>query len=214
MIRHNEVFFFLYSNSTFLLIFRYALHLQSLLFREKKNSIWFLCFGVIDVNSYLPLGALLIGWVHEDSSVGDSAMNVWHHWAHVAGSVGRTAILWAEVKYVTFMEFDCEFNNGRRPVFICSNVLIKCSCSTKPPVNQWSMMHFLVSADQLIRLMSWLQLQQFCLCTEIMTCSGTERKMWTVNNKQVKVHPVENIRMWRGLRTLCFLSMNKNNNGF
>lgn len=42
---------------------------------------------------YLSLGALLIGRVHEDAPVGDGAVNIWDHGAHVARSERGAAVL-------------------------------------------------------------------------------------------------------------------------
>lgn len=43
--------------------------------------------------AYLSLGALLIGGVHEDAPVGDGAVNIWDHGAHVSGSERGAAVL-------------------------------------------------------------------------------------------------------------------------
>lgn len=42
---------------------------------------------------YLSFGALLVGRVHEDPSVGDGAVDVGHHGADVASSVRSAAVL-------------------------------------------------------------------------------------------------------------------------
>lgn len=42
---------------------------------------------------YLSLGALLVGGVHEDPSVGDGAVNIRDHGAHITSSVGGAAVL-------------------------------------------------------------------------------------------------------------------------
>lgn len=43
--------------------------------------------------TYLSLGALLVGGVHEDPSVGDGAVDIWDHGAHITSSVGGAAVL-------------------------------------------------------------------------------------------------------------------------
>lgn len=44
-------------------------------------------------SAHLSFGTLLVGWIHEDAPVGDGAVHVGHHGAHIPGAVGGAAIL-------------------------------------------------------------------------------------------------------------------------
>lgn len=64
-----------------------------------KLVVWYI--GLLEKvqSAYLSLGALLVGGIHEDSSVGDGAVNIRDHGAHVTSSIGGTAILKEEGEY-------------------------------------------------------------------------------------------------------------------
>lgn len=45
------------------------------------------------VTAHLSFGTLLIGRIHEDPAVGDGAVNIGHHGAHITGAVRGAAVL-------------------------------------------------------------------------------------------------------------------------
>lgn len=72
-----------------------------------NHNVWQSCDDLVRINLYLSFGALLVGGVHEDPSVGDGAVNIWHHGAHITSSVGGAAILQEARGTVYILTRDC-----------------------------------------------------------------------------------------------------------